>query len=77
MPPGTVCQVFAAALQFCEVEPVNVAEAASQLEALSHYRRVRDEIEAFVMTLPEMLAGYSKHIHCRRKTKPTDRTPWA
>jgi arsenate reductase len=32
-------------------------EAASEEEALGHYRRVRDEIRAFVAALPESLAG--------------------
>ena len=32
-------------------------EAATEEEALSHYRRVRDEIRAFVETLPEALAA--------------------
>ncbi len=31
--------------------------AASEEEALSHYRRVRDEIKAFVDTLPEGLSS--------------------
>lgn len=34
-------------------------EAASEEEALHHYRRVRDEIRAFVETLPENLEEYS------------------
>ena len=32
-------------------------EAATEEEALNHYRRVRDEIRAFVATLPEALAS--------------------
>jgi arsenate reductase len=32
-------------------------EAATEEEALDHYRRVRDRIRAFVETLPETLAG--------------------
>ena len=31
-------------------------EAASEEEALAHYRRVRDEIRAFIETLPEALS---------------------
>jgi arsenate reductase len=31
--------------------------ATTDEEALGHYRRVRDEIKAFVQTLPERLAG--------------------
>ena len=37
-------------------DPPKLAEnAASEEEALDHYRRVRDEIRAFVETLPESL----------------------
>jgi arsenate reductase len=32
-------------------------DAATEEEALNHYRRVRDEIRAFVETLPEALNG--------------------
>lgn len=32
-------------------------EAKTEEEALEHYRRVRDEIRAFVHTLPEALSG--------------------
>lgn len=35
--------------------PRLAASAASEEEALGHYRRVRDEIRAFVETLPEAL----------------------
>jgi len=39
-------------------DPPALAEgAASEEEALSHYRRVRDEVRAFVETLPEALAS--------------------
>jgi len=31
------------------------ADASSEEEALAHYRRVRDEIKAFVLALPEVL----------------------
>ncbi len=37
-------------------DPPRLAQtAASEEEALQHYRRVRDEIRAFVETLPESL----------------------
>ncbi len=36
--------------------PSLTAEAKNEAEALSHYRRVRDEIKAFVEGLPESLA---------------------
>ena len=35
--------------------PALAADAATEEEALSHYRRVRDEIRAFVETLPDQL----------------------
>ncbi|NLO92200.1 MAG: arsenate reductase ArsC [Elusimicrobia bacterium] len=39
-------------------DPLTLAEsAASQEEALAHYRRVRDEIKNFVMKMPELLPG--------------------
>ncbi len=39
-------------------DPPKLAEkAASEDEALGHYRRVRDEIRAYIETLPEALAG--------------------
>lgn len=37
--------------------PQLAADAASEEEALNHYRRVRDEIRAFVEKLPEALAS--------------------
>ena len=37
--------------------PRLAAEAATEEEALGHYRRVRDEIRTFVETLPEALSG--------------------
>jgi arsenate reductase len=36
--------------------PLLAKNARSEEEALNHYRRVRDEIRAFVATLPEALA---------------------
>ncbi|HFQ89554.1 MAG TPA: arsenate reductase ArsC [Desulfobulbus sp.] len=40
--------------------PRLAADAASEEEALEHYRRVRDEIRAFVETLPKSLAGVER-----------------
>ncbi|OIP50532.1 MAG: arsenate reductase [Deltaproteobacteria bacterium CG23_combo_of_CG06-09_8_20_14_all_60_8] len=37
--------------------PRLAAQAATEEEALAPYRRVRDEIEAFVRSLPELLGG--------------------
>jgi arsenate reductase (thioredoxin) len=37
-------------------------DAKSEEEAMSHYRRVRDEIKAFVETLPESLESTQKGI---------------
>jgi arsenate reductase len=42
-------------------DPPRLAKsAATEGEALAHYRRVRDEIRAFVETLPDSLAGERK-----------------
>jgi arsenate reductase len=35
--------------------PKLAADAATEEEALAHYRRVRDDIKAFIETLPESL----------------------
>ncbi len=40
-----------------EDPPALAAHAASEDEALNHYRRVRDQIREFVATLPESLAA--------------------
>ena len=37
--------------------PKLAADASDNEEALGHYRRVRDEIRAFVETLPQSLTG--------------------
>ena len=37
--------------------PILARAAKTQEEALTHYRRVRDEIRAFVETLPDSLKG--------------------
>jgi arsenate reductase (thioredoxin) len=36
-------------------------DAKSEDEALGHYRRVRDEIRDFILTLPASLAGEARH----------------
>ena len=42
-------------------DPPKLAKGAkSEEEALNHYRRVRDEIRAYVETLPETLTGRQK-----------------
>jgi len=41
--------------------PALARNAASEEEALQHYRRVRDEIRAFIQRLPEALAGMHNH----------------
>jgi len=43
-----------------EDPPHMAKDAKTQEEALGHYRRVRDEIRAFVETLPDSLAGNRK-----------------
>ena len=40
--------------------PALAAEAANEDEALAHYRRVRDEIRAFVETLPASLPAQER-----------------
>ena len=53
------CPVFSGGAKIVHVgfdDPPKLAEgAATEEEALSHYRRIRDEIRAFVETLPEAL----------------------
>jgi len=53
------CPVFPAKTKLVHQgfdDPPRLAkEAADEEEALGHYRRVRDEIKAFVLTLPEAL----------------------
>jgi len=55
------CPVFPGKVRRLHVEfddpPRLAAGAANDEEALGHYRRVRDEIRAFVETLPGSLAG--------------------
>lgn len=55
------CPVFAGDTKVFHVgfdDPPGLAEGArTEEEALVHYRRVRDEIRAFVETLPEALEG--------------------
>jgi arsenate reductase len=53
------CPVFTGGTSVVHVgfddPPALAKDAASEDEALSHYRRVRDEIKAWVATLPESL----------------------
>ena len=53
------CPVFAGKAKVLHVgfddPPALAKDAQTEEEALSHYRRVRDEIRAFVETLPEAL----------------------
>jgi arsenate reductase len=53
------CPIFPGMTKVTHVgfeDPPRLAkEAATEEEALNHYRRVRDEIRAFVETLPEAL----------------------
>jgi arsenate reductase len=54
------CPVFPAKTELVHVgfedPPKLAAEAADEDEAMGHYRRIRDEIRAFVEKLPEGLA---------------------
>jgi arsenate reductase len=58
------CPVFPAATKKIHHgfdDPPRLAEgAASDDEALAHYRRVRDEIRQFVLTVPQLLAEGEK-----------------
>ncbi|MCH8157125.1 MAG: arsenate reductase ArsC [Nitrospinae bacterium] len=53
------CPVFPGTTQVVHVgfddPPSLAASAKSEEEALSHFRRVRDEIQAFIKTLPDSL----------------------
>jgi arsenate reductase len=55
------CPVFPGAVRRLHVDfedpPRLAASAATEDEALSHYRRVRDEIRAFVAELPEKIGA--------------------
>lgn len=55
------CPVFPGKTKVTHVgfdDPPRLAkDAASEEEALAHYRRVRDEIRSFVATLPEALSS--------------------
>ena len=47
-------------------DPPRLAKTASTpQEAMGHYRRVRDEIRAFVQTLPELLEKNAVSIHAQ------------
>jgi len=54
-----VCPIFPGKVRMMHhgfADPPSLARgAATEAEALAHYRRVRDEIRAFVQTLPEKL----------------------
>ncbi|HMN42125.1 MAG TPA: metalloregulator ArsR/SmtB family transcription factor [Phycisphaerales bacterium] len=50
-------------------DPPHLARnAASEDEALTHYRRIRDEIRAFVQTLPESIQTTQEHTHAQSNT---------
>ncbi|MCX5689787.1 MAG: arsenate reductase ArsC [Planctomycetota bacterium] len=55
------CPVFAAKTRIVHVgfdDPPQLAKgAATDEEAMSHYRRVRDEIRAFILTLPASIVS--------------------
>lgn len=58
------CPVFPAAtrVEHCGFDdpPELAGTAASEEEALDHYRRVRDELRAFVARLPALVSGGGK-----------------
>lgn len=53
------CPVFAAKTRIVHIgfddPPKLAAHAATEEEAMHHYRRIRDEIRAYIETLPESL----------------------
>ena len=54
-------------------DPPQLAKAAkTEEEALAHYRRVRDEIRAFIVTLPEALTGSTAVTEKRNDAMNTD-----
>ena len=59
------CPVFPGRARLLHVgfedPPALARDAVTEEEALDHYRRVRDEIEAFVRRLPEALAAAEAH----------------
>ena len=70
------CPVFPGKAKIIHVgfddPPKLAAEARAEEEALKHYRRVRDEIKAFVQSLPEALGSQdisqneSTELHIKR-----------
>jgi arsenate reductase len=58
------CPVFPARTQLVhrgfEDPPQLAAEAANEEEAMKHYRRVRDEIRDYIVTLPKALTIYAQ-----------------
>ena len=61
------CPVFPGQAKVVHVgfdDPPRLAEhAPSEAEALAHYRRVRDEIRAFIEQLPDVLLKHKEEIH--------------
>ena len=61
------CPVFPGSAQVVhsgfDDPPALAKNASSQDEALAHYRRVRDEIKAYVSTLPESLTNVKRSAH--------------
>jgi len=59
------CPVFPGGAKVVHVDfddpPTLAADAKTEAEALAHYRRVRDEIRAFVERLPEALRKGTSH----------------
>ena len=55
--PGTAKKIY----RSFEDPPRLAREATNAEEVLGHYRRVRDEIHAFIETLPEVLARQELH----------------
>lgn len=71
------CPVFPGQTRMVHVgfdDPPKLAkEAASEEEAMDCYRRVRDEIRAFVSELPDVLRSDGRRADPTRRSGPTDR----
>jgi len=73
------CPVFPGAAQVVhrgfEDPPKLSANAASREEAMAHYRRVRDEIRAFIESLPESLEQLEKETVSFKLGRPDVERP--
>jgi arsenate reductase len=73
------CPIFPGKAKVVHVafdDPPKLArDAGTEEEALAHYRRVRDEIKAFIQTLPEALEKKKTGSTCCPKQRPPEQEP--